>query len=191
MKIRFGLRIKSIIIVILLVILVSLSVSSLIIYQETELINEQYRAKGVALGRNLSYNSEYGVLTGNYRILEKLVEDLIKQPDVVYCAIRDRTGEILAMKKKEGFRPGFPPIDRETAALPGISKAAVKRLNENGSDYFDISLPVLGMEEAAVMDEEQLFMTQDEWVARSKEESLKGGLREKIGVVNVGISLRG
>lgn len=61
---------------------------------EAEIIN-----KGKALARNLAYNSEYGILSGNTEILNRLAKNAMEE-DVIYVQILDNQGNILAQEQR-------------------------------------------------------------------------------------------
>jgi PAS domain S-box-containing protein len=181
----FGLRAKAILIVIALVILVSVVVTGFFIGQETRLIEDMYLDRGVALSRNLAYNSEFGILTGNKTILKNLAEGVVEQPHVIYCVIRDMQGDVLALQIRPGLKMK-PTLF--TKAVPD-KMATFKKLKTDGVDFFDVNAFVFGAEKREVVSEEDLFLTQEEWLGKRELDYAKKGTREKIGLVSVGISL--
>ena len=95
--------------------------------------------------RNLSYNSRYGLLTGEYVELGDLIAGVGSDPDVVYAEIRgvdgrvkvkDRTGNEEDTRALESWTPPVvPPAGADPWILPPRG--------EPGGMHFEVAAPVL------------------------------------------------
>ena len=85
-----------------------------------DLIRDGLLDRGRSLARNLSYNSEYGVLIGNEDVLKQLVEGVIREEDVLYAVIQNEAGEPLAGAHSSQL-PELPPRTVERKVLEGVS----------------------------------------------------------------------
>ncbi len=94
--IRFGIHLKFILAIVLLIILTSITISWFFINREIDLIRSNLRHKGETLVRTLAHSSLYPVLTNNQEMLKALVKGPIVEEDVVFCLIQDVQGSVLA-----------------------------------------------------------------------------------------------
>ena len=95
-KIRFGIHLKFILIIVLLIMLTSITMSWFFINREVNLIRTNLKHKGETMVRTLAYSSLYPVLMNNQEMLKTLVKGPINEEDVVFCLIQDSQGAILA-----------------------------------------------------------------------------------------------
>jgi len=93
-RIRFGIHVKFILTIVLLIILTSIIMSWFFITREVDLIQANLRHKGGTLARSLAYNSLYAVLTNNQEMLKTLVRGPISEEEVVFCLIQDAQGQL-------------------------------------------------------------------------------------------------
>ncbi|MBN1869189.1 MAG: PAS domain S-box protein [Candidatus Omnitrophica bacterium] len=170
-----GLAAKFILSITLLLITEIAVLSIYILDHERQILYDTLQEKGLALANNLAYNSQYGMLTANERILSNLVEGVIKQPDVAYCIIEDLNGNMLVSKQN---KPEFR-VPREIVRAAQESQESISQYFElpSGRDYYEISAPVTAEVRAATGDEEVLFQDR------------QASVKEKQGVVRIGISL--
>jgi len=94
--VRFGIHVKFILTIVLLIILTSIIMSWFFIKREVDLIQTHLKLKGATLVRNLAYNSLYAVLTNNQGMLKTLARGQISEEDVVFCLLQDAQGTVLA-----------------------------------------------------------------------------------------------
>ena len=80
----------------ILIVLTSVVLSVFFVRHETIQIRTSLENRGKSLARNLAYNSEYGVLIGVKDTLDKPIEGVVKEEDVIYAIIQDKDGTILA-----------------------------------------------------------------------------------------------
>lgn len=90
-----GLSSKFILLTSLLTVLMSLILGLFFLKSKQQDYLEFLKTRGIALSRTLAFNSEYGVLTADTKILEKLVQGIANEMDVSYCIIHDSKGKIL------------------------------------------------------------------------------------------------
>jgi signal transduction histidine kinase len=95
-RIRFGIHLKFIVTIVLLIMLTSIIMSWFFIKREVDLIQSNLRHKGETLVRTLAHNSLYVVVTNNQEMLKALVSGTTRDEDVVFCLIQDAHGDILA-----------------------------------------------------------------------------------------------
>ncbi len=95
-KIRFGIHLKFIVTIVLLIMLTSIVMSWFFITREVDLIQAGLRHRGEALVRTLAHTSLYVVATKNQEMLKSLVRGPIREEDVVFCLIQDAHGDMLA-----------------------------------------------------------------------------------------------
>ncbi|MFB0507200.1 MAG: ATP-binding protein [Thermodesulfobacteriota bacterium] len=95
-RLRFGIHLKFIVTIVLLIMLTSIIMSWFFIKREVDLIQSNLRHKGETLVRTLAHNSLYVVVTNNQEMLKALVSGTTREEDVVFCLIQDAHGDILA-----------------------------------------------------------------------------------------------
>ncbi|UCD83770.1 MAG: HAMP domain-containing protein [Deltaproteobacteria bacterium] len=105
-KTRFNLslRWKFIVSAASLVVIVSLMFSWLFLGQARRDQSAQFERRAQSLAENLAYNSEFGVLTGDRLSLEKLLDGILSQDDVIFAIIEEAEGRELASREKEERR---------------------------------------------------------------------------------------
>jgi signal transduction histidine kinase len=94
-RIRFGIHLKFILIIVLLIMLTSITMSWFFINREVNLIRTNLKHKGETMVRTLAYSSLYPVLINNQEMLTTLVKGPINEEDVVFCLIQDAQGDVL------------------------------------------------------------------------------------------------
>jgi signal transduction histidine kinase len=95
-RIRFGIHLKFILIIVLLIMLTSITMSWFFINREVNLIRTNLKHKGETMVRTLAYSSLYPVLINNQEMLKTLVKGPINEEDVIFCLIQDAQGAVLA-----------------------------------------------------------------------------------------------
>lgn len=194
-KIKFGIRVKAIVAITILVILVATILSIFFIKYENKIIHGDLKQMGLVLSSNLAYNAEYGVLTDNLDVLKSLIEGIVKQPHVAYCLIHDVEGNILVSRGIENkVRGEFYNI---TKVALSADKPVTQLVNiMDGKNYYDIAVPIITKEVEMPKDEMSLFEG-GEYLSPTndlniKEFSNQGNLiTKKIGIARVGLSLAG
>ncbi len=73
-----------------------------------KVLKEELQGRAIALTTNLAHNSRYGILTEDEIILQRLIDGLIRDDDVIYVAILDIDGVVLAERFKTGIEGSTP-----------------------------------------------------------------------------------
>lgn len=198
---RIGLSLKFILLTTLLIILTSLALALFFLKSMQRDYLEFLKSRGIGLSRTLAFNSEYGVITHDTEVLSKLVQGILQETDVFYCAIHDLEGKVLV----ESYR-----TDSRQLKIPKVLIAQALNLTIAGKENSEEEVLVqsfsnsnkqpLGFDIAAVVKTRRLAKS------RNKEELLPGYVgildqlknilkiegqivEEKIGTVRVGMSL--
>lgn len=182
-KVRLGLRIKWIFVVVSFILLISLAIYFVSSWQITNAIREELAERGLTLAKGLAYNSEYGLFTENKDILENLIMGVMKAPDVSYCVIYDgnrnllvSSGEIIKPMEKE-LR-----IERE--------HHEIRYIQIDDAGYFDIIAPVVTVTAPREEAESGLFVTEEEWIREIRKPEETKVRKKIIGYVRVGVTER-
>ena len=91
-RIRFGIHLKFIVIIVLLIMLTSITMSWFFIKREVDLIQANLKHRGETLVRTLAHSSIYPVVKKNREMMKALVRGLVTERDVVFCLIQDTEG---------------------------------------------------------------------------------------------------
>jgi signal transduction histidine kinase len=122
-RIRFGIHVKFILTIVLLIILTSIIMSWFFITREVDLIQANLRHKGGTLARSLAYNSLYAVLTNNQEMLKTLVRGPISEEEVVFCLIQDAQGTVLAKSSSAAYAGREKNVHLLTLSIPIQAKS--------------------------------------------------------------------
>jgi len=104
--IRFGIHLRFIVIIVLLIMLTSITVSWFFIKREVALVQANLRHRGETLVRTLAHSSLYPVLTNNEEMLKSLVRGPMSEEDVVFRLIQDARGTIRAKSYSATYGEG-------------------------------------------------------------------------------------
>ena len=116
--VRFGIHVKFILTIVLLIILTSIIMSWFFIKREVDLIQAHLKLKGGTLVRNLAYNSLYAVLTNNQGMLKTLARGPISEEDVVFCLLQDAQGTVLAKSSSAAYVGKKKKVHLLTFSIP-------------------------------------------------------------------------
>jgi len=108
-RIRFGIHLRFILIIVLLIMLTSISVSWFFIRREVALIQGNLRQKGETLVRTLAHSSLYPILANSQDMLKTLVRGPMSEEEVIFGLIHDAKGTTLGMKELIVFPPTRHP----------------------------------------------------------------------------------
>jgi two-component system NtrC family sensor kinase len=112
---------------------------------ETRAIRTELDERANTIVNNLAYNSEYGVLVGDKESLQRLLEGIMKEKDMMYVLIENKKGEIIAWSGEKRTEPikeftapiltkpmpegkeefGFSPEMNEKEEVIGLAKLRV------------------------------------------------------------------
>ena len=192
---RVSIRTKAVFLVIGLVVLVSVTVAFFFIRSQQQLIYSQYLERGIVLSRSLAYNAEYGVLTGNKKVLENLIAGVVNQPDVMYCAIRSINGEVLAVEMDENVKEKMETVQEILRTAKTSNKPIFRFHRVRGIDHYDITSFILSKGIDVTVTEEGLFLEEEEWLEEAgpahRADAPRSNGSRKIGILTMGISLEG
>ncbi len=161
-RIRLSLRWKFIISAASLVVIVSLLFSWLFLGQARRDQLAQFERRAHSLAGNLAYNSEFGVLTGDRLSLEKLLDGILSQDDVIFAIIEEADGRKLVSREKEErkdepqmevsvpiLRRGKEFVDELSILEKGIAQEPIS-LTEIGKVRIGLSLKELNQATQAI-----------------------------------------
>ena len=175
-RIRFGIHLKFIVTIVLLIMLTSIIMSWFFIKREVDLIQSNLRHKGETLVRTLAHNSLYVVVTNNQEMLKALVSGTTREEDVVFCLIQDAHGDILAKSLSAVFGGKKKRFHLLAFSVPILAKSW--RGDEGPQPR--LKLPVSSQE--VRLESEQLA---ELWQGLSREPVAQ----DAVGVAHLGLSL--
>ncbi|MCK4428391.1 MAG: hypothetical protein KAW16_07910, partial [candidate division Zixibacteria bacterium] len=180
-QLQLGLKTKFVLTISFLILVTSAILSGFLTERQSLLIQRELEKRGESLGRNLAYNSEYGVLVENKSLLFNLMKGLYQEEEVVYIIIQDRKGNVLA----EWTRT-------EESQLLHVRKLSVteqlfkeespfkKYFAAGGKEFYNFSCPIKTTQVQRSKEEVGLLL-EDKRDLVTRE--------EKIGVAHIGICL--
>ncbi len=150
-----------------------MTLSIFFVYNQMSIIENELRNKGLSLSKNLAYNSEYGLLFKNKKMLDKLGQDMLKNNDIAYVAICDQDSKIVSYSANSSLWMDFPKAVK-------ISRATVNRYSYKGCGVYDITTPVVSIKEVN-RDEGLIFDNNYNKISQTKQVD--------IGFVRIGVLL--
>ncbi|MBI3597477.1 MAG: HAMP domain-containing protein [Nitrospirae bacterium] len=169
---QYGLRVKFIALISLLLIAFGSSLGWFFISRTKSFFEEELKRRGISLAKSLAYNSTYGVSIEDTGILDRFVKGIAAESDVTYVMILDPRGKVLAHIVSSQI--GQVLTDEITKkALEAQEPLVQLSYTVNKEETYDAAAPVLTKQALGG-------------------ESGKSGTpqEERIGVVRVGLSLR-
>lgn len=147
---KIGTSKKVILLFILLVIILGVALGFYSLKHQRETILFEFDERGKVLLSALAVSSEYPVLIGNEKALDKIGKGILEQSDVVFCEIRNIEGEILykgGSKKAKYCReytfPILTEVDTESTGEELILGFKEKETKEIGKIYLVLSISSL------------------------------------------------
>ena len=137
-RIRFGIHLRFILIIVLLIMLTSISVSWFFIRREVALIQGNLRQKGETLVRTLAHSSLYPILANSQDMLKTLVRGPMSEEEVIFGLIHDAKGTTLAKSYSAAYKKGEKRLHLLVFSVPIQAKA---RLGDEGVDRFSVHTP--------------------------------------------------
>lgn len=181
-KLQLGLKFKFVLIISFLILFTSIILSGFLIQKQSNLIQSELEKRARSLVKNLAYNSEYGVLIENEKLLATLIEGLIREEDVIYAQIFDREGNILAQMDHRKLHKN-QKLDQEIISTTLKEEGFFGEYHFTGvgqSGIYDLAYSIKTT--SVEMPKEELG------VVFNKDIDLKH-LEKKIGVARIGLSL--
>ncbi len=145
--IKYPLKLKLVIFFSLIIVVICTALGFTFFSQTKTVLLENFTKRGLILAENTAYNSRYGVFSEDLVILQDLIQGVLQVEDVVYVAISNPSGDILAQKSKqlpdefdEGA-PDLPQIRKKafTDRIPSVKSYLAK----DGRRLYDILAPVM------------------------------------------------
>lgn len=138
-----SLKFKAMAFITLVILMVGGALSWYFLRESEEVLAAELQRRTLALTTNLAYNSRYGIITEDEIILQRLIDGLIRDDDVIYVAILDVEGVLLA----DRFKSDLPGATRESAgearrlAMRTVSEAepSIQFYPQNQQDIFPTS----------------------------------------------------
>ncbi|MBI3753121.1 MAG: GAF domain-containing protein [Deltaproteobacteria bacterium] len=152
--------------------------TAVVIYQQGSLLKKDLTDKGLSIAKNLAHNSELGVFTENAKFIEPIVEyfNIKAEEDVVYAAIYNIKGKIIYEYVK-GDRGRPRSMDEIKERIDAENGTFWEKIIFNNNTIYEFWAPVIVS--AALKGEEMVV------------EGNKGGGGRPVGVVQLGLSLKG
>lgn len=109
---RLSFSLKAMAFISLMILTVGVVLGWYFLRQSESVLSGELQKRALALTRNLAFNSHYGILTEDEVILRQLIDGILAEDDVIYVAIADASGHILA----ERFKQDLPGVAANAAA---------------------------------------------------------------------------
>lgn len=125
------------------VLMISVLLSSLLIYGGMSEIDNALRTRGKIMAGQLAPASEYGAFSGNIEILQGLVQSVMKEPDVKAVVITDARDKILAISGNPSvFQAGMTSALDDGRIIEGENSTLIfgARIFQNGVEIDDFGL---------------------------------------------------
>ena len=178
-----GLKGRFILVIVLLIIAQGVLIGLYAGYQSKRSLEAELVKRGKTLIRMLS-TRKIGFLMYQERKddLDAMIESLVEEPDVVYIAFTDPTGEMVAYSKSpfHGIDPNM--IINEVRQM-GLEANPVYPFPMSGRAYFDFHKKIFYAGAAGAVDEGVLSDGFEDVEPRAK-----AGKKNEVGVVHIGIS---
>lgn len=131
---------------------------------------DQLQKRGLSLAKNIASNSLFGISTEDQSFLMPMVKQISEESDIVYLIIMDSSGKVLAHTIEHEIGKRFD--DRLTRQALKSEQPAVFSHKEGSDRLYDIVVPAY-------------------LKSMSQDSSTAGKVGEKIGVIRLGVSLKG
>jgi signal transduction histidine kinase len=122
-------------------ILLSTTLTLQVIHSLSKVLEEELRARGASIGRDLAARSTDLILVNNlYALRQLFLETQENNPDILYAFVLDSEGQVLVHTFGEGFPAGLVEINQ---AAPEEYQRTVSIETPEGT-VWDIAVPVFG-----------------------------------------------
>ncbi|MEK7871252.1 MAG: methyl-accepting chemotaxis protein [Nitrospirota bacterium] len=138
--VRFGLKLKFIILISLLSIIMGFILGWFSWSGTRDALEDALKKRGTSLAKGLAYNSIYGVLIGDTSALDRLAKGVKEEPDVDYLIIVDKDGKVLAHSDQSEVGKNYSDKLTKKALEITESGAEIARLVKEG--LYDIAVPI-------------------------------------------------
>ncbi|HIL34530.1 MAG TPA: HAMP domain-containing protein [Nitrospiria bacterium] len=145
--IKYSLKFKMVILFSLIIVVICTALGLTFFIQTKKVLLENFTKRGLILAENTAYNSRYGVFAEDLVILQDLIQGVLQVEDVIYVAISNFSGDMLAQKSKQlpnKFDEGAPDLPQiRKKAFTDRSPSVKSYLAEDGRRLYDILAPVM------------------------------------------------
>ncbi|PID58862.1 hypothetical protein CSB45_02360 [candidate division KSB3 bacterium] len=154
-------------------------------HQEKSLLFSELQRHGLALAENLAYNAEYSVLFRDLDVLEKLLDGIVQDRDVLFALIVDNDNEVVTEKALFSLPTHRKQVLERVGEIL-TSTPGVPFTEDHDGTLYDIFIPILvpTLETEAVNEP-------DEEGTGSAIRSTSVPLREISGIAVVGFTFDG
>ncbi|MBI3994653.1 MAG: HAMP domain-containing protein [Nitrospirae bacterium] len=143
---QYGLRFKFIALISLLLIVSGSCLGWFFIDRTKSSLQEELKRRGIALAKNMAYNSAYGVSIEDTGVLDRLVKGIAGESDVAYVMVMNPDGKILT--HTDPSEAGRILTDAATQKALGAKEPLVQvTYAADRETIFDVAAPVLSQEE--------------------------------------------
>jgi len=170
---QYGLRVKFIALISLLLILSGTGLGWFFIGRTKSALEENLQRRGMSLAKNLAYNSTYGVSIEDTGVLDRLIKGIAEESDVAYVIILDPHGKVLAHSTASETGRVYSD-DVTKIVLQAKDPMVLLSHTANKDSVYDISAPVVSKETSG-----------------GESGKAEASQAERIGAIRVGLSLRG
>ena len=138
---RVPLKLKLSVVIIALLTVTVLLVSGFLLRAQQRTLAEEMRKRGHTIAQNLGAGARTALLTRDELGLQMLIRDVARDPDVVYVAVTDASGTVVA--HSELAKLGGP-LERPTGArLPTNALLVQVVPSEGHGEVIDVSVPLI------------------------------------------------
>lgn len=138
---RLPLRLKLSLLIASLLVVTVLLVSGFLLQAQQRKLTDEMRKRGLTIAQNLAAGARTALLTEDDLGLQLLIRDVARDPDVVYVAVTNADGTVIA--HSDLARLGRP-LQRPAGAAPLGDAVLVQTLPvDGGGDVIDVSAPLV------------------------------------------------
>jgi len=145
---------KALLVLTLVVVVVTLVTGYYSLRGARALLADQLSERGLVLARNLAINSGYGVFTEDLLTLNRLLDGVMAEPDVLFAVITDKDGKPLARRVRGGQDAALAGVQ---SRLPVGDAEAVSTERAGADEFLLLSAPVR-TRESVIADQEETFL---------------------------------
>lgn len=178
---------KALLVLVLIVVAVSLVSGYYSLKGARSLLGQELTERGLVLARNLAINAGYGVFTEDTITLNRLLDGVMVEPDVLFAVITNADGRVLARNVRSGQDGTLAQV---RGRLPGADAESVMEERAGDAEYLLLSAPVQ-TRESVIADEEEAFLINLLDLGFSPDERLEMVREERTvfrGKVHLGLS---
>lgn len=140
-SLRLGLSAQFAILAACLLVLAAGMLGVFFVRQQSNLIRDSLKARGMTLAKNAAYHSEYGILIGSREMLENLLGGMIMETDVAYAIVQDAKGGVLASAGSHAKQAVVSGGISNSALAADVPMAQNTNLR-SGQPVLEVSAPV-------------------------------------------------